>query len=399
LTLPDGRRKDFYGKTAAEANRKRDRARAQIERGLPLPDEKLTTGAWLQYWFDEIHVGELKPSTIRSQRTILNRHLVPAFKRISLVRLTGEDVNRYLKENLDEGLTPAVVGTHRGMLHKALQAAAAQDKVGRNVVAFTSTPKRQRTPKKVAYGAEQALAFLRLIRGHPLKGVFLLGMALGLRMGEATGVLWDDLDLDGRLLYLRHQAAPDVQAAGGVCICGTRCGRAAVLEDLKSESSTRGLRLPDVIVPALRRQIQRVERSRQLRLAKRKEWVEHGLVFPSGSGRPINPNRVRAWMEPFTAAAGLPPCSFHDLRHAWGSLMKAAGASDEDLAQALGRASPQVTRSVYLHPLPASAERVAAIVNEVLPADPADSDFREALHSSLLSLRVQRKGYERTPNS
>jgi integrase len=395
LTLPDGRRKDFYGKTAAEANRKRDRARAQIERGLPLPDEKLTTGAWLQYWFDEIHVGELKPSTIRSQRTILNRHLVPGFRRLTLVRLTGEDVNRYLKQKLDEGLTAAVVGTHRGMLHKALQAAAAQDKVGRNVVAFTSTPKRHRTPKKVAYAAEQALAFLRLIRGHPLEGVFLLGMALGLRMGEATGVLWEDLDLDQRLLYLRHQAAPDVQADGGVCICGTRCGRAAVVEDLKSESSTRGLRLPEVIVPALRRQVQRVERTRQLRLAKHKEWVEHGLVFPSGSGRPINPNRVRAWLEPLTTAAGLPPCRFHDLRHAWGSLMKAAGASDEDLAQALGHASPQVTRSVYLHALPASADRVAALVNEVLPPDPADLNAEEAFRASLLSLRVHRKGYVR----
>jgi integrase len=281
------------------------------------------------------------------------------------------------------------------MLHKALQAAAAQDKVSRNVVAFTSTPKRKRTPKKVAYAAEQALAFLRLIRGHPLEGVFLLGMALGLRMGEATGVLWEDLDLDQRLLYLRHQAAPDVQADGGVCICGTRCGRAAVVEDLKSESSTRGLRLPEVIVPALRRQVQRVERTRQLRLAKHKEWVEHGLVFPSGSGRPINPNRVRAWLEPLTTAAGLPPCRFHDLRHAWGSLMKAAGASDEDLAQALGHASPQVTRSVYLHALPASADRVAALVNEVLPPDPADLNAEEAFRASLLSLRVHRKGYVR----
>jgi hypothetical protein len=75
--------------------------------------------------------------------------------------------------------------------------------------------------------------------------------------------------------------------------------------------------------------------------------------------------------------------------------MKAAGASDEDLAQALGHASPQVTRSVYLHALPASADRVAALVNAVLPLDPADADAEEALRTSLLSLRVQRRGFER----
>ena len=389
LTLPDGTRKTFYGKTAAEATRKRDRARAQLQRGLPIPDETLTTGSWLQHWFEHIHVQEVKPSTIRSQRSILQRHLLPAFGRIPLARLTGEDVNRYLKQKRTEGLAPGVLITHRGILHKAVQAAALQDKVGRNVVDFARAPKKRRNPTNVSFTPEQALSFLRVIRGHPLEGVFLLGMALGLRIGEATGVLWQDIDLDSRVFYLRHQVAPDIQADGGECLCGSRCGRAAVVDSLKSETSTRGLELPEVLVPALRRQIQRVERTRQLRLKKRKQWLEHGLVFPSASGRPMQPNRVRAWLPPLLRAAGLPPCRFHDLRHAWGSLMKAAGASDEDLAQSMGHASPQVTKSTYLHALPDSARRMATLVNQLLPPHPEDHEDR-ALAASLLSLRVRR---------
>jgi integrase len=310
------------------------------------------------------------------------------------VRLTGDDVDRYLKRKLAEGLTPGVVTTHRGMLRKALQAAASHDKVARNVVDFTSTPRGRRgAGAKVAFAPEQVLGFLRLIRGHPLEGVFLFGMALGLRMGEATGGLWSDLDLARRVFYLRHQVAPDVQADGGVCLCGTRCGRAAVLEALKSASSTRGLALPEVLVPALLRQAQRVERARRLRLDKGKDWLDHGLVFPSASGRPMQPTRVRAWLEPLLAAAGLPPCRFHDLRHAWGSLMKATGVSDEDLAQAMGHASAQVTRSIYLHALPQSARRVVAAVNQVLPPHPDDVDDEQALRSTLLALRVRRAAF------
>ena len=133
----------------------------------------------------------------------------------------------------------------------------------------------------MSFTTSQALAFLCLIRGHPLEVVFLFGMPLGLRMGEATGVLWDDIDLDCRVFYLRHHVGPDVQADGGERLCGTRCGRAAVLEDLKSEASTRGLELPEILIPELRRQALRVERARKLRLDKNKEWLEHGLVFPS----------------------------------------------------------------------------------------------------------------------
>ena len=40
-------------------------------------------------------------------------------RHIPLVRLTGDDVERYIERKLPEGITPSVVGTHRGMLRKA----------------------------------------------------------------------------------------------------------------------------------------------------------------------------------------------------------------------------------------------------------------------------------------
>lgn len=399
LTLPDGTRRTFYARTAAEATRKRDRARMQVTRGLPIPDESLTVGAWLPHWLEHFQRKEIKPSTYRNENYIIRRHLCPFFDRIPLVRLTGEDVIRYIDTKLAEGLTPGTLITHRGILAKAMETAASQDRVARNVVDFTRAPKKRRSANKVSFTATQALAFLRLIRGHPLEAVFLFGMTLGLRMGEATGVLWDDIDLESRVFYLRHQVAPDVQADGGECLCGTRCGRAALLADLKSEASTRGLQLPEILIPALRRQAVRVERTRKLRLEKNKDWLEHGLVFPSSSGRPMSPNRVRVWQGPLCKAAGLPPCRFHDLRHAWGSLMKAAGASDEDLAQTMGHASPQVTKSIYVHALPDSARRITALVNDLLPPDPKDQEHDQVLVSTLLSLRVRRLDYDtRTPD-
>jgi hypothetical protein len=72
-----------------------------------------------------------------------------------------------------------------------------------------------RATRAVVFGPEQALTFLRLSRDHPLEGVFRLGMALGLRMGEATGVMWSDVDATTNVLTLRRQVVPDVQADGG----------------------------------------------------------------------------------------------------------------------------------------------------------------------------------------
>jgi len=93
LTLPDGSRKYFHASTQARAVALRDRAKAQLARGLPLPDERLTTGAWLLEWFDNVHVPEIKPSTRRYQRSILHRHLLPGLGHILLVRLRAVDVS------------------------------------------------------------------------------------------------------------------------------------------------------------------------------------------------------------------------------------------------------------------------------------------------------------------
>jgi len=142
LTLPDGTRKYFHASTQSSAVAKRDRAKATVARGLPLPDEKVTTGSWLAEWFEKVHVPEIKPSTRRYQRSILTRHLIPALGHIPLVRLRALDVSKYLDDKLKEGLTPAVVGTHRGILVKALYAAIVDDKLARNVAQAVRSPTR-----------------------------------------------------------------------------------------------------------------------------------------------------------------------------------------------------------------------------------------------------------------
>jgi len=397
LSLPDGTRKFFVASTQAEAVAKRDRTKAVVARGLPIPDERLTTGAWLSEWFDKMHVPEIKPSTRRYQRSILNRHLIPVLGDIPLVRLRALDVSHYLDKKQKEGLTPGVVGIHRGILVKALDAAIVDDKLARNVALAVRSP-RNRRRKQFECNPEQVLAFLQLIRGHPLEVVFLLGMTLGLRIGEATGVLWQDLDDDYRVLYLRHQVAPDVQEDGGACTCRKHCGRAAVVEDLKTESSIRGLELPEVVRPALRRQVLRVERTRELRIKKSKEWLDHDLVTPSARGGPMQPQRARNWLVTLAARAGLPEgCRFHDLRHMWVSLLRAAGVSDEDVAKAAGHASPQVTMSMYAHAMAGSAHRVADTVNRLVPLHPDDGADETALRSTLLALRVRRERITQLP--
>src|SRR5436853_1242881 len=71
----------------------------------------------------------------------------------------------------------------------------------------------------------------------------------------------------------------------------------------------------------------------------------------------MQPQRARAWLKTLATQSGLPEeCRFHDLRHMWVSLLRAAGVSDEDVAKAAGHASPQVTMSMYAHAMTAASD-------------------------------------------
>src|SRR5262249_53759227 len=105
-------------------------------------------------------------------------------------------------------------------------------------------------------------AFLKVADSHRLGALFSVALACGLRLGEATGLRWEDVDLETGEMRIRQQ----LQVVK----------KALVLPALKTEKSRRTLILPDVCIRALK-----AHRTRQLqeRLKAGPRWVDTGLVF------------------------------------------------------------------------------------------------------------------------
>jgi integrase len=80
----------------------------------------------------------------------------------------------------------------------------------------------------------------------------------------------------------------------------------------KTNDSSRTVPLPKPCVEALREHKRR-------QLAERSDawpdWEDHGLVFPSRRGTPMEPDNLRRSWEQIRRAAGIGQVRFHDLRH------------------------------------------------------------------------------------
>ena len=114
----------------------------------------------------------------------------------------------------------------------------------------------------------------------------------------------------------------------------------------KTEDSARTAPLPSVCVQALRdhRKRQFAERSDAA-----PEWEEHGLVFPSRRGTPLEPDNLRRSWEPLRRAAGLDGMRFHDLRHTCVTLLLNLEVPPQVVREIVGHSDIGVTMTIYAH--------------------------------------------------
>jgi integrase len=86
------------------------------------------------------------------------------------------------------------------------------------------------------------------------------------------------------------------------------------------------------------------------REAAGERWQEHGLVFASKVGTPLDPSHVRRdFRNAIKAAEGVDPREWtpRELRHSFVSLLSDDGLSLDEISRLVGHSSTAVTEAVY----------------------------------------------------
>jgi integrase len=176
----------------------------------------------------------------------------------------------------------------------------------------------------------------------------LLGTS-GLRVGEALGLLWKDVDLDAGRLAVRHtlQRQP---------------GTGFVLGPTKTEKSRRTVYLSALARGALEQQ--REHQSRGRRDSKR--WLETDLVFTNRHGHAVGPGMVNRALAEALHHASLPRIRVHDLRHSTASMLLEAGTHPKVVQDLLGHSTIQLTLDTYSHLTPALHQQAARTMDLLL---------------------------------
>lgn len=349
-------RKKVSGRTRAEAVGKLRKLREQVDMGT-VPDDKLTIKAFLDRWLTINLPGTVSESTEDDYNDTVRLHLIPALGRKRLTKLTVVDLDKLWKAKREAGYSANSIRIMRTVLRKALGQAEREGIVPRNVAALSSAP-RIRAKEGRTLTVEQARQLLTTVTGHRFDVAIMIALAYGMRRGEVLGLHWSALDWEAGTLRVTH----GVKRIKNRDKASDR-RTTLVVSELKTAKSRRTLVLTPEIVAKIR-----AHRSRQseAKIAAGPLWQDHGLIFTSEVGTPMDPDNFSHTFSKLCQKADLGHWHPHELRHSGASLMLAQGTPLHVVSEILGHASITITKDVYGHLLEGDKRAAATSMSRAL---------------------------------
>ena len=347
------------GRTKTEAQRRLKQIMRDYEDGLVIAPGEYTVAQavddWLMYGLArrDAHTVDLYSQQCRS-------HILPALGARKLRDLTAADVDRWLAKKAAVLSTRTLRILH-SCLNRSVDRAMARDLVKRNVVGLCAVPQGRTGRKSKALTMVQAEDVLRAIEGTRMHSYIVLSLLTGARTEELRALTWDAVDLIGD---------PDASPVIPPHVAVWRSVRSG--GDTKTRKSRRTLALSKRCVTAL--EVQRDLQGRD-RLAAGARWRDHGLVFASAVGTPLDPSHVRReFRRAIRGVPGLNPAEWtpRELRHSFVSLLSDNGTPIDEIARLVGHSSTSVTELVYRQQIRPVLQSGAVVMDRIFGEQPGE---------------------------
>ena len=312
-----------YPNTSTRAEEVLAQRRSEIASGTyDDPHRKLTFGSLANEWFDTMSKS-WRAGTIELRKINLERNILPTLNDEDVRRVDGPALQRLV--NGLSGKSPRTVRLIAQQVRQILRWGHRHGRV--RVLPDLTVSYPTLSNKRIDPFTH---AEVRALLAHAFEHRTLLYWAVmtGMRQGEILAAKWAHL------------------ADGTYHVCES-LQRTMVISQPKT-GDTGDVWVPPGLMAALADQRAQVAAWR----LSSDDWTDHGLIFPGRHGEPMQHGVARRALERTCKAAGIPPRSFHTLRHTCASLLLDQGESVVMVARQLRHRDPSITLRTYSHLLP-----------------------------------------------
>ncbi len=378
--------------TKAQARRRLEEIRTEIESGLRMNADKITYAELSEQFHGMRELeGVLKPQTLRSSR-MLEKHIVGRIGSARVCDLDAQSVRNLYRLLLENGIGNTTLHHVHKQLKQILQFAVNNDILLKNPCDRVKAPQRSKPVRKSLTKPEAARLREVLLEApdSPQIGV-LLGLSTGMRVSEVMGLTWRNVTFDGSSPCAR--VIQSLDRFGNIQTPKTDSGIRTISIDGKTREALRVWKKKqalEMFALGMRQEDSTPVCTNQLYgffdLADYSRWFRAFCVqnkfgrYVDDEGEPI-PERhlntqgfpVDREGHPYSRNNPKPKTrkhyeglKFHELRHTQATLQLAAGVDIKTVQTRLGHASASVTLNTYAHALPERDRAAADLFESIL---------------------------------
>lgn len=341
VSYKDIGRKYFYG-TKQECLDKKQKFETLMSADLIADGAEVLLKTFADQWLTVVKAPTLKPSSYDKLENILQRQIYPHIGDLSLDQIDEHVIQVNIINQLkNEGYSHTTIKLAHAALKQVLDYAVIRKRIKYNPVHNIKVPRQVlfETKDKKVFSEDERERFINACYATDSRGkrccyyggFYVLMLATGMRMGEASVLKWSDVNIPERYLTVSHTMiyVKDRSDTNGK----------KILVDQNSTKSgkTRKVYLSDLAIEALED------------LKDQVGYDPNGYVLHTSKGTFLFPSDLQKRFYNILHRAGIEPCGLHTLRHSYASLMIGAGVPITVVSSMLGHSNIGITMKVYTH--------------------------------------------------
>lgn len=335
-----GKRQVISDKTYNGVQKKLREAIVADDKAINVVSTNMTLDEWYEKWMDTC-----KKNCRNNTKETYARHYKRVKKALGWRKLNKLNLVA-MQDAINELRTDNERKNSKKILVDMLEKAVASDLITKNVAKQITTEitKEEKKPRRVLTVKETKI-FLTEAESTFYYNLFVVALETGMRIGELSGLQWEDIDYKNKVVHVRHSMTYFSNAEGKYVF---------ELHPTKTNKGLRDIPLTSKAIAALRQQYF----MKQTLVNSGKEPLEEfeNLVFVTKNNRPttqflvteciegvmrrIHKNNPDLVFEKFTP---------HCFRHTFATRWLEAGVPIKTVSAMLGHSQLQLTTDLYMH--------------------------------------------------
>lgn len=354
-TDTEGRRHTIYASTLDELRAKEQQVAQDQTDGIKAETRSITVNDLYELWA-QIKRG-LKDNTFQNYRYLYDAFVRPSFGKKRLSALVKSDVRRFYNTLAEErGLSINTIDNVHTVLHQILDMAVDDAFIRTNPSSNVLKELKlthAKPDKRRALTSMEEQRFLSFLRSseqyrhwYP---VFALLLGTGLRVGEAVGLRWCDIDFEANVIDVNHTLVYYRHAVNG-CYC-----------NIHTPKTRNGIRRVPILAKVKEALLWEQQRQAEQGITCRSSIDGYtDFIFVNRFGDPqhqgtlnkalrriIRDYNEQELLTHTVKPVFLPHFSCHILRHTFTTRMCEAGVNIKVMQEVLGHADVSTTLNIY----------------------------------------------------